>query len=491
LTRLAVHLGAEPRSWIDAAGIPWDESIRQVVERTVHKLSERVPRRVSAVAPRGKTLERIRRVVDRGRQDPVGVGIVDLRPFSDPLASEGSSFFHAYVQGLVAALEPAWEIRARLTSAADLADELTSPSASLDIGAGLFDCVHLRARGLEFLPLPGWRIRLDALRVARAGGSERSPSWEELISSSSADRSTFVVPEATPAASYLRGPCGVPLERLLVRRSPSAEQLAEDLLAEVSRAPEHAMTFVADEETCRRVRAQISRLDGFPRAFAVQQVPAAADHRPRYQLAIAVRADEEQWRALLDRAWRQELFGASLTRTARLYAGVMAAGALALDLSTGARAPEIPSNVRPVHFTEAGAQFQREVCRHLPTLLAVGSTESDRLQELARQVVPEEWIGAFEQETAAAAERGAATAPAEAPEKMFCQSCSTSLAQFPGPSPRYCRYCSDEEGHLRPREEVHELIAEWMRHWQEGLSHEESLDRAARFMSTMPAWAEN
>ncbi len=69
-----------------------------------------------------------------------------------------------------------------------------------------------------------------------------------------------------------------------------------------------------------------------------------------------------------------------------------------------------------------------------------------------------------------------------------CQSCSQPLSEHAGPSPDYCRYCADETGRLRPREEVHALIARWMESWQPRLTRDEALRRATLYMSAMPAW---
>jgi hypothetical protein len=60
-----------------------------------------------------------------------------------------------------------------------------------------------------------------------------------------------------------------------------------------------------------------------------------------------------------------------------------------------------------------------------------------------------------------------------------------------GVSDCYCRYCSDEEGRLKPRGEVRELIAHWFEEWQGDISHEEAVRRAKIFMEAMPAWSNN
>jgi hypothetical protein len=44
---------------------------------------------------------------------------------------------------------------------------------------------------------------------------------------------------------------------------------------------------------------------------------------------------------------------------------------------------------------------------------------------------------------------------------------------------------------LKPRAEVHRLIAGWFAKWQRGLPREETQRRADFFMQSMPAWARN
>ena len=74
----------------------------------------------------------------------------------------------------------------------------------------------------------------------------------------------------------------------------------------------------------------------------------------------------------------------------------------------------------------------------------------------------------------------------------FCESCTAPLTpEFKGSADRYCKYCTDEKGTLKPREEIHQGIAMWFKSWQEGISEEQAKTRAAHFMKAMPAWAED
>jgi len=75
--------------------------------------------------------------------------------------------------------------------------------------------------------------------------------------------------------------------------------------------------------------------------------------------------------------------------------------------------------------------------------------------------------------------------------KRFCHSCAAPLdmPDFKGPAQNYCRYCTDERGNLKPREEIQTGVAEWFKSWQPDLDDERALARAASCMKAMPAWA--
>ena len=53
----------------------------------------------------------------------------------------------------------------------------------------------------------------------------------------------------------------------------------------------------------------------------------------------------------------------------------------------------------------------------------------------------------------------------------FCYSCAApvGMSDFKGPEENYCRYCTDEKGNLKSREEVQMGLAEWFKTWQPDL----------------------
>ena len=74
----------------------------------------------------------------------------------------------------------------------------------------------------------------------------------------------------------------------------------------------------------------------------------------------------------------------------------------------------------------------------------------------------------------------------------FCYSCSMPLMGPEGEKARgnYCQYCSDEQGALRPKEQIQKGIAEWLSGWAPKGSSIDFMKRAEYYMKAMPAWSE-
>ena len=74
----------------------------------------------------------------------------------------------------------------------------------------------------------------------------------------------------------------------------------------------------------------------------------------------------------------------------------------------------------------------------------------------------------------------------------FCHSCAAPLdsPDFKGPAEDYCKHCTDEEGNLKPKEEIQRGLADWLRTWQPDVDDEKGLARAECYMKAMPAWAD-
>ncbi len=73
-----------------------------------------------------------------------------------------------------------------------------------------------------------------------------------------------------------------------------------------------------------------------------------------------------------------------------------------------------------------------------------------------------------------------------------CHSCGAPLDEnMKGVSEVYCRHCADGQGKLLPRAQVQAGVSGWLKSWQPGLTEDQADERAAHYMSAMPAWAED
>lgn len=73
---------------------------------------------------------------------------------------------------------------------------------------------------------------------------------------------------------------------------------------------------------------------------------------------------------------------------------------------------------------------------------------------------------------------------------QFCEACGVpmSVMDQPSASDKYCHYCSDKDGNLKPWEEALAGTAEFLDSWQH-VGPEEARKRAKRYLTAMPAWA--
>ncbi|MBA3726932.1 MAG: hypothetical protein H0W86_10885 [Armatimonadetes bacterium] len=75
---------------------------------------------------------------------------------------------------------------------------------------------------------------------------------------------------------------------------------------------------------------------------------------------------------------------------------------------------------------------------------------------------------------------------------QYCHSCAASLdnPDFKGESDIYCKFCVDAAGNLKSREAVQKGTTSWFTTWQPNLNETTANERAATYMSSLPAWAE-
>lgn len=498
-----------------------------------------------AAAPEAVSSSEVDPLADIERADqslepfPVQIGIADFWPFCQPPLGSPRSFFQRFAERLIGSIDPSWRIQTRIDTARNLARALTGADPRPHLSIGLFDTVPRRRSGIGFLPIPGFRVRLAAIHVRQRGSGPRAPTWEEATSPGGWEAVRFLVIAGEPGGLYLEGQCGCPRERLLLRSPMQPDRLAEELLQEVRRRANEPVVLVTDELSVLPILGALERQEGFSERFSWEELSGARDDTAGYLLSVAVPPAAARWRKLLETALERDLFGTAALRTARLYASTLAEAAmthLAPQLAKDARSRRLwrlssaelatPAFRRAyvVHLVE---RVEAEL--HRAQGIARGSDSHEEMRERTRarltdvvsSLVPQEWgeeLAAALPETAASRipkasrlaearrlleEAGRAIAETEqhpaldAPEKLAklmwnqCQSCSVSLEEFHGASDRYCRFCSDEQGRLRPREEVLESIAHWVQDWQEGVSPQKARDRARRFMSAMPAWADD
>ena len=74
----------------------------------------------------------------------------------------------------------------------------------------------------------------------------------------------------------------------------------------------------------------------------------------------------------------------------------------------------------------------------------------------------------------------------------FCYSCGMPM-EMPGAMGRakhYCTYCTDVSGRLKPWEAIVEDTADYLAIWQPNITPEIARERAIRYLTAMPAWAD-
>lgn len=70
----------------------------------------------------------------------------------------------------------------------------------------------------------------------------------------------------------------------------------------------------------------------------------------------------------------------------------------------------------------------------------------------------------------------------------YCRSCLAPLDPDDHADGDYCRWCGTEDGDLRPRSQVLEIMTDWFLSWQNGIDRKEARRRAESYMRAMPAW---
>jgi hypothetical protein len=515
LTRLANKLGASPREWIEGVGIQWDAMIQEVSESALAKAPS--PARPHRPGPKDK--------IPRGwPEDGLGVALGSIRPYADPLATFHTSFLSIYARRIVGAIDPSLRLDVRTMHESDAVDALVADGSEVQLAIGVLDIVQRRATGLEFSHIPGCRIRLGAVGLRDKGDSQPLPSWSQVLPPARAPHN-FLVPEGGVAAYFLRSQCGFPPDRL-VSVPGGSTQLAADFFAE-SRKRDHELLFVSTEDECKDMLRALPSLSEFDEGHTAKALEGSPNEFPSYPLSIAWPSHMSEWARHLQAARDLELFENSNHQTALLYADLLATSYLQ------PMGPEVPAGVwdapfadrialapragragwSPVaSFTQASAPFMESVCLRLVAILADGMTAqlaarlevgrpeenrsriADRIKRESPHIVPTQWIP----QLTATLHRVTSGVDMEGPESETqrqpnCHSCFALLADgvHGGVSDRYCRFCSDESGRLKQRQDVEDLLSLWIGNWDKRLEPAEARERAAVYMEKMPAWSGN
>ncbi len=311
----------------------------------------------------------------------VCVGIVEMQPLAgggDP----AKTFFGEIADRVVGSINPDWTIKPSFEPDIDKLIERLQNSNPYDMAVGVFDMVCRRKFGLDFVHLPGWRLRLSGIYLQPQGNnSECKPTWNEIVSKENRDNHVAVVVGGEAGYLYLKGQCRYEEDHLKTiwatddpQITVDPQKLGEQYVKEFSNNPKKIVVFVADEETCRRVQ---DYLNGGRRptirgneAFQLEGDP---DDRPSYRLSIAVRDDDPRWRSLIAGAVRTELFDNVINETVRLYAKYLS-NCMVLTNGTG----HVKSSFR---FDSHDRDLSLEFLKRLRNELKCSMTE-DKITEL-------------------------------------------------------------------------------------------------------------
>jgi hypothetical protein len=355
LTRVARVFGDSPIDWCRAAGLDVTPTISQAVEEE----TERLERSGEAVRPvQRRELDILRRITtkmkdsaisvdDAGRKKVVVVGVLDYPPFSTGDVTE-QSFFDEIAGRIVGTINPNWGIETNWAGTRDklpgqITELVTGLEASdpvCDFALGLFDTIHRRYRGIDFIPIPGWRVQLSALWLPPQEGSPKPPRWRDIASPSDSTSYTVVVIKDEAGYLYLAGPCRYNSKRLRVIEAAIKDyRFIADAIEEEAQLGTPGAVFVADEKTCLQVKDELDAPSRRSKRgnTEVKELFDADVPFPRYPLAIAFKYGDAHWRELLASSIDNELFGNALSTTATLYARVMARGLFSSPQSKRAR----------------------------------------------------------------------------------------------------------------------------------------------------------
>ena len=519
LTRLAVGTGHEPREWIEAVGIPFDEDARGTARIEALKISARhgdpglAPGGI--IRPGRLAAEDLAAAPGYAWPAQINIGLAARGALSGSLEDLGGSFLEVFMRRLAGAISPSARLRIQDMQEHEAVTNLLSACSKLDLGVGITETVHRRYLGLTFVPIPGISMRLGTICLRGKESQREIPHWRNAILPGRMKDRYFLVTKGDVAHDYLAGQCGITHDEIIVRSAARPGEIGKILLEETGARPDQWVIFVGGDDVCGLIADSLEATRGFRKRYSIEDLPGAEEECPRYPVGIALRTGTGHWASLLESARDDELLGGSARRTAHLYASLMIASFLDRNPAGLPNTPRLRGTFGINDFEKATPEFQEVLFRSLVVEMkqvllarlesegtaesadALDSRATERAAAYAEALIPREWLQAIEEtlikNEAAESQRSSASLPMRAGSEWlpWCQSCSISMEDEHnrGGSDRFCRFCSDEEGRLKSRSKVQNLIARWFERWQENLNHDEALRRAGLFMRAMPAWS--
>lgn len=514
ITKIADYFGIDPQIWVESIGIKWTSGIQAIVEASLSgsRDSTDIPVKGFKTVYAAETHEQSD--LYNLFPDQPHIGIVDYEPFSLTLPGFGKSFLEVFSRRLVGAAFPGKRPIVYKLTPPQLAEELSRRNSYLHIGTGILENMKRRTLGIRFLPIPGLLIRLAAIVIRPEHDNRVLPSFSEVISGRD-NRCFFFVPQNSISGDFLRGQCGLSSDNLLIRYIPEDKKLPGLFFSETCKRPDNFIILTADEITCRATINALNCLDGFSEKYTVQMLDGSPEECPSYSLSIGVRQEYSTLMEILERTVENELFGNSCRLTAQLYAELISVWLFRSVLDD----PENPSNLRsffnPIIFRASTIEFQEILRENLEGLLRKGIISRlsgkgksivlpDSIDSIASEMASKHALLALSNPYGVLSSPGESVLPSssalqDSGEKSYpdtehqkpqlCRSCMANLREKHnrGKSDIYCCYCSDSDGNLLPRKEVHMILSRWLMALED-LSIEEAKRRAKFYMKAMPAW---
>lgn len=456
--RIAGYFDKNPEHWLLETGLPLVKPTRK----------PRAP--AATVKTAGLDLRPVLQSLER-------LGIADFEPFSIPIPRYRYSFFEEFALRLTGAVLPDVKPRFQSMDSLEILEELAHPDPFFTIGIGALVSTSRMKNGIEFIEIPALRIRLSAIYLHSTDDSGPLIRFLDAIDPADPGGPLFIVTAGAVTHDFLAGQCRIPDDRILIRSPEVCSDPVTLLMNETRRYLNRPVIMMAAENQCINMQTAFANRE-VDSGYRIEIPEHEASDFPSYPVGIVFHKSATRLMPLFRSALELELFGSCLKQTARLYAGLVEAD-IRRHLKDTRIFPKYRHSVHLVPGQLAGPEFQAEFFRALDLF--------SREASLPGSVHSRNFFS-----SASPVETASREPEPRQLESHHCLSCMADLhdEHNAGVSDRYCRYCSDENGRLRPREEVHRILADWLGLMQKPITPEEALERASWYMKAMPAWAD-